>query len=222
MAKKIISLDELKAFKNKVYEKFIKKPEVEGTKGQVLKIVQLEDGTLANKWADAQTYKISLIDNDTLADVGEDIDLDSLSFEFVQTTDLGTKDTLTLLKEKVDGMESIERKQVEIVDGMATLGEEDYQTMKIDADTLIHLPNISNKIVLDIINGTKDNIVTFQTSGANVKSIKYKLKLNSYNVFTINLNEGKLVINKESDSNAELTDEDIANGIVEKYELGVD
>lgn len=222
MAKKIISLDELKAFKNKVYEKFIKKPEVEGTKGQVLKIVQLEDGTLANKWADAQTYKISLIDNDTLADVGEDIDLDSLSFEFVQTTDLGTKDTLTLLKEKVDRMESIERKQVEIVDGMATLGEEDYQTMKIDADILIHLPNITNKIVLDIINGTKDNIVTFQTSGANVKSIKYKLKLNSYNVFTINLNEGKLVINKESDSTAELTDEDIANGIVEKYELGVD
>lgn len=222
MAKKIISLDELKAFKDKVYEKFIKKPEVEGTKGQVLKIVQLEDGSLANKWADAQTYKISLIDNDTLADVGEDVDLDSLSFEFVQTTDLGTKDTLTLLKEKVDKMESIERKQVEIVDGMATLGEEDYQTMKIDADILIHLPNISNKIVLDIINGTKDNIVTFQTSGANVKSIKYKLKLDSYNVFTINLNEGKLVINKESDSNAELTDEDIANGIVEKYELGVD
>lgn len=222
MAKKIISLDELKAFKNKVYEKFIKKPEVEGTKGQVLKIVQLEDGSLANKWADAQTYKISLIDNDTLADVGEDVDLDSLSFEFVQTTDLGTKDTLTLLKEKVDKMESIERKQVEIVDGMATLGEEDYQTMKIDADILIHLPNISNKIVLDIINGTKDNIVTFQTSGTNARSIKYKLKLDSYNVFTINLNEGKLVINKESDSTAELTDEDIANGIVEKYELGVD
>ena len=222
MTKKFISLDELKVFKDKVYEKFIKKPEVDGTKGQVLKVVQLEDGSLANKWADAQTYKISLIDNDTLADVGEDIDLDSLSFEFVQTTDLATKDTLTLLKEKVDRMESIERKQVEIVDGIATLGEEDYQTMKIDADILIHLPNVTNKVVLDIINSTKDNIVTFQTSAANIRSIKYKLKLNSYNVFTINLNEGKLVINRESDSTPELTDEDIANGITEKYELGDD
>ena len=222
MAKKFISLDELKVFKDKVYEKFIKKPEVDGTKGQVLKVVQLEDGSLANKWADAQTYKVSLIDDDTLADAGQDIDLDNLTFEFVQATDLTTKDTLTLLKEKVDGMESIERKQVEVVDGVATLGEEDYQTMKIDADTLIHLPNITNKVVLDITNGTKDNIVTFQTSGTDVRNIKYKLKLDSYNVFTINLNEGKIVINKESDSNPELTDEDIANGIEEKYELGDD
>lgn len=66
MAKKIISLDELKAFKDKVYEKFIKKPAVDQTEESILVVGQ--DG--ATSWVVPQKITITLIDDATSDNAG--------------------------------------------------------------------------------------------------------------------------------------------------------
>ena len=64
--KKFISLDELKVFKNKVYEKFIKKPTVAQTEESILVVSQ--DGTTS--WIVPEKITMTLIDDDTSNDAG--------------------------------------------------------------------------------------------------------------------------------------------------------
>ena len=127
-----------------------------------------------------------------------------------------TDKTLQGAINELNGKEHIERANKTVTGNALTIGKEHYQQFTVNADTVATLPTdlAYRRIVLYVNCTTKDSILTLKyTKDANTDEIKFKLKQDSLNIFTLDCNETSFVITKESSEDAVLTSLEEQNGI---------
>ena len=135
-----------------------------------------------------------------------------LTIPTLDTTDKTLQGAINELNSK----EHIERANKTVTGNALTIGKEHYQQFTINADTVATLPTdlAYRRIVLYVNCTTKDSILTLKyTKDANTDEIKFKLKQDSLNIFTLDCNETSFVITKESSEDAVLTSTEEQNGI---------
>ena len=135
-----------------------------------------------------------------------------LTIPTLDTTDKTLQGAINELNSK----EHIERANKTVTGNALTIGKEHYQQFTINADTVATLPTdlAYRRIVLYVNCTTKDSILTLKyTKDANTDEIKFKLKQDSLNIFTLDCNETSFVVTKESSEDAVLTSTEEQNGI---------
>ena len=127
-----------------------------------------------------------------------------------------TDKTLQGAINELNGKEHIERANKTVTGNALTIGKEHYQQFTVNADTVATLPTdlAYRRIVLYVNCTTKDSILTLKyTKNTNTDEIKFKLKQDSLNIFTLDCNETSFVVTKESSEDAVLTSTEEQNGI---------
>ena len=127
-----------------------------------------------------------------------------------------TDKTLQGAIDELNSKEHIERANKTVTGNALTIGKEHYQQFTVNADTVATLPTdlAYKRIVLYVNCTTKDSILTLKyTKDANTDEIKFKLKQDSLNIFTLDCNETSFVVTKESSEDAVLTSTEEQNGI---------
>ena len=127
-----------------------------------------------------------------------------------------TDKTLQGAIDELNSKEHIERANKTVTGNALTIGKEHYQQFTVNADTVATLPTdlAYRRIVLYVNCTTKDSILTLKyTKNANTDEIKFKLKQDSLNIFTLDCNETSFVVTKESSEDAVLTSTEEQNGI---------
>ena len=135
-----------------------------------------------------------------------------LTIPTLSTTDKTLQGAINELNSK----EHIERANKTVTGNALTIGKEHYQQFTVNADTVATLPTdlAYRRIVLYVNCTTKDSILTLKyTKDANTDEIKFKLKQDSLNIFTLDCNETSFVVTKESSEDAVLTSTEEQNGI---------
>ena len=135
-----------------------------------------------------------------------------LTIPTLDTTDKTLQGAINELNSK----EHIERANKTVTGNALTIGKEHYQQFTVNADTVATLPTdlAYRRIVLYVNCTTKDSILTLKyTKNTNTDEIKFKLKQDSLNIFTLDCNETSFVITKESSEDAVLTSTEEQNGI---------
>ena len=135
-----------------------------------------------------------------------------LTIPTLSTTDKTLQGAINELNSK----EHIERVNKTVTGNALTIGKEHYQQFTVNADTVATLPTdlAYRRIVLYVNCTTKDSILTLKyTKNANTDEIKFKLKQDSLNIFTLDCNETSFVVTKESSEDAVLTSTEEQNGI---------
>ena len=135
-----------------------------------------------------------------------------LTIPTLDTTDKTLQGAINELNSK----EHIERANKTVTGNALTIGKEHYQQFTVNADTVATLPTdlAYRRIVLYVNCTTKDSILTLKyTKDANTDEIKFKLKQDSLNIFTLDCNETSFVVTKESSEDAVLTSTEEQNGI---------
>ena len=135
-----------------------------------------------------------------------------LTIPTLDTTDKTLQGAINELNSK----EHIERANKTVTGNALTIGKEHYQQFIVNADTVATLPTdlAYRRIVLYVNCTTKDSILTLKyTKDANTDEIKFKLKQDSLNIFTLDCNETSFVVTKESSEDAVLTSTEEQNGI---------
>ena len=135
-----------------------------------------------------------------------------LTIPTLNTTDKTLQGAINELNSK----EHIERANKTVTGNALTIGKEHYQQFTINADTVATLPIdlAYRRIVLYVNCTTKDSILTLKyTKDTNTDEIKFKLKQDSLNIFTLDCNETSFVVTKESSEDAVLTSTEEQNGI---------
>ena len=135
-----------------------------------------------------------------------------LTIPALSTTDKTLQGAINELNSK----EHIERANKTVTGNALTIGKEHYQQFTVNADTVATLPTdlAYRRIVLYVNCTTKDSILTLKyTKDANTDEIKFKLKQDSLNIFTLDCNETSFVVTKESSEDAVLTSTEEQNGI---------
>ena len=135
-----------------------------------------------------------------------------LTIPTLDTTDKTLQGAINELNNK----EHIERANKTVTGNALTIGKEHYQQFTVNADTVATLPTdlAYRRIVLYVNCTTKDSILTLKyTKDANTDEIKFKLKQDSLNIFTLDCNETSFVVTKESSEDAVLTSTEEQNGI---------
>lgn len=135
-----------------------------------------------------------------------------LTIPTLDTTDKTLQGAINELNSK----EHIERANKTVTGNALTIGKEHYQQFTVNADTVATLPTdlAYRRIVLYVNCTTKDSILTLKyTKDANTDEIKFKLKQDSLNIFTLDCNGTSFVVAKESSEDAVLTSTEEQNGI---------
>ena len=135
-----------------------------------------------------------------------------LTIPTLSTTDKTLQGAINELNSK----EHIERANKTVTGNALTIGKEHYQQFTVNADTVATLPTdlAYKRIVLYVNCTTKDSILTLKyTKNTNTDEIKFKLKQDSLNIFTLDCNETSFVVTKESSEDAVLTSTEEQNGI---------
>ena len=135
-----------------------------------------------------------------------------LTIPTLDTTDKTLQGAINELNSK----EHIERANKTVTGNALTIGKEHYQQFTVNADTVATLPTdlAYRRIVLYVNCTTKDSILTLKyTKNTNTDEIKFKLKQDSLNIFTLDCNETSFVVTKESSEDAVLTSTEEQNGI---------
>ena len=135
-----------------------------------------------------------------------------LTIPTLDTTDKTLQGAINELNSK----EYIERANKTVTGNALTIGKEHYQQFTVNADTVATLPTdlAYRRIVLYVNCTTKDSILTLKyTKNTNTDEIKFKLKQDSLNIFTLDCNETSFVVTKESSEDAVLTSTEEQNGI---------
>ena len=135
-----------------------------------------------------------------------------LTIPTLDTTDKTLQGAINELNSK----EHIERANKTVTGNALTIGKEHYQQFTVNADTVATLPTdlAYRRIVLYVNCTTKDSILTLKyTKDTNTDEIKFKLKQDSLNIFTLDCNETSFVVTKESSEDAVLTSTEEQNGI---------
>ena len=135
-----------------------------------------------------------------------------LTIPALSTTDKTLQGAINELNSK----EHIERANKTVTGNALTIGKEHYQQFTVNADTVATLPTdlAYRRIVLYVNCTTKDSILTLKyTKNTNTDEIKFKLKQDSLNIFTLDCNETSFVVTKESSEDAVLTSTEEQNGI---------
>ena len=135
-----------------------------------------------------------------------------LTIPTLDTTDKTLQGAINELNSK----EHIERANKTVTGNALTIGKEHYQQFTVNADTVATLPTdlAYRRIVLYVNCTTKDSILTLKyTKNTNTDEIKFKLKQDSLNIFTLDCNGTSFVVAKESSEDAVLTSTEEQNGI---------
>ena len=135
-----------------------------------------------------------------------------LTIPTLSTTDKTLQGAINELNSK----EHIERANKTVTGNALTIGKEHYQQFTVNADTVATLPTdlAYRRIVLYVNCTTKDSILTLKyTKNTNTDEIKFKLKQDSLNIFTLDCNETSFVVTKESSEDAVLTSTEEQNRI---------
>ena len=125
---------------------------------------------------------------------------------------LSTNDFTNEYKQKFDSLDHT--KTLVVIDKTVTLDDTQTQNLTIHEDITINLPtNLEFKrIILNLVSISENPVIITFTQ--NTENKRIKIAANSYNVFEIDLNRNNSIIRKFSDINAELTETEVNEGIL--------
>ena len=125
---------------------------------------------------------------------------------------LSTNDFTNEYKQKLDSLN--DTKTLVVIDKAVTLDDTQTQNLTIHEDVTINLPtNLEFKrITLNLVSISENPVIITFTQ--NTENKRIKIAANSYNVFEIDLNRNNSIIRKFSDINAELTETEANEGIL--------
>ena len=125
---------------------------------------------------------------------------------------LSTNDFTNEYKQKLDSLN--DTKTLVVIDKTVTLDDTQTQNLTIHEDITINLPtNLEFKrIILNLVSISENPVIITFTQ--NTENKRIKIAANSYNVFEIDLNRNNSIIRKFSDINAELTETEVNEGIL--------
>ena len=125
---------------------------------------------------------------------------------------LSTNDFTNEHKQKLDSLNYT--KTLVVIDKTVTLDDTQTQNLTIHEDVTINLPtNLEFKrIILNLVSISENPVII--TFIQNTENKRIKIAANSYNVFEIDLNRNNSIIRKFSDINAELTETEANEGIL--------
>ena len=125
---------------------------------------------------------------------------------------LSTNDFTNEYKQKLDSLN--DTKTLVVIDKTVTLDDTQTQNLTIHEDVTINFPtNLEFKrIILNLVSISENPVIITFTQ--NTENKRIKIAANSYNVFEIDLNSNNSIIRKFSDINAELTETEVNEGIL--------
>ena len=125
---------------------------------------------------------------------------------------LSTNDFTNEYKQKLDSLN--DTKTLVVINKTVTLDDTQTQNLTIHEDVTISLPtNLEFKrITLNLVSISENPVIISFTQ--NTENKRIKIAANSYNVFEIDLNSNNSIIRKFSDINAELTETEVNEGIL--------
>ena len=125
---------------------------------------------------------------------------------------LSTNDFTNEYKQKLDSLN--DTKTLVVIDKAVTLDDTQTQNLTIHEDITINFPtNLEFKrIILNLVSISENPVIITFTQ--NTENKRIKIAANSYNVFEIDLNRNNSIIRKFSDINAELTETEANEGIL--------
>ena len=125
---------------------------------------------------------------------------------------LSTNDFTNEYKQKLDSLN--DTKTLVVINKAVTLDDTQTQNLTIHEDVTINLPtNLEFKrIILNLVSISENPVIITFTQ--NTENKRIKIAANSYNVFEIDLNRNNSIIRKFSDINAELTETEVNEGIL--------
>ena len=125
---------------------------------------------------------------------------------------LSTNDFTNKYKQKLDSLN--DTKTLVVIDKAVTLDDTQTQNLTIHEDITINFPtNLEFKrIILNLVSISENPVIITFTQ--NTENKRIKIAANSYNVFEIDLNRNNSIIRKFSDINAELTETEVNEGIL--------
>ena len=125
---------------------------------------------------------------------------------------LSTNDFTNEYKQKLDSLN--DTKTLVVINKTVTLDDTQTQNLTIHEDVTINLPtNLEFKrIILNLVSISENPVIITFTQ--NTENKRIKIAANSYNVFEIDLNRNNSIIRKFSDINAELTETEVNEGIL--------
>ena len=125
---------------------------------------------------------------------------------------LSTNDFTNEYKQKLDSLDHT--KTLVVIDKTVTLDDTQTQNLTIHEDITINFPtNLEFKrIILNLVSISENPVIITFTQ--NTENKRIKIAANSYNVFEIDLNRNNSIIRKFSDINAELTETEVNEGIL--------
>ena len=125
---------------------------------------------------------------------------------------LSTNDFTNEYKQKLDSLN--DTKTLVVIDKAVTLDDTQTQNLTIHEDITINFPtNLEFKrIILNLVSISENPVIITFTQ--NTENKRIKIAANSYNVFEIDLNRNNSIIRKFSDINAELTETEVNEGIL--------
>ena len=125
---------------------------------------------------------------------------------------LSTNDFTNEYKQKLDSLNHT--KTLVVIDKTVTLDDTQTQNLTRQEDVTISLPtNLEFKrITLNLVSISENPVIITFTQ--NIENKRIKIAANSYNVFEIDLNRNNSIIRKFSDINAELTETEVNEGIL--------
>ena len=125
---------------------------------------------------------------------------------------LSTNDFTNEYKQKLDSLN--DTKTLVVINKAVTLHGTQTQNFTIHEDVTINLPtNLEFKrIILNLVSISENPVIITFTQ--NTENKRIKIAANSYNVFEIDLNRNNSIIRKFSDINAELTETEVNEGIL--------
>ena len=125
---------------------------------------------------------------------------------------LSTNDFTNEYKQKLDSLN--DTKTLVVINKAVTLDDTQTQNLTIHEDITINLPtNLEFKrIILNLVSISENPVII--TFIQNTENKRIKIAANSYNVFEIDLNRNNSIIRKFSDINAELTETEANEGIL--------
>ena len=125
---------------------------------------------------------------------------------------LSTNDFTNEYKQKLDSLNYT--KTLVVIDKTVTLDDTQTQNLTIHEDITINFPtNLEFKrIILNLVSISENPVII--TFIQNTENKRIKIATNSYNVFEIDLNRNNSIIRKFSDIDAELTETEANEGIL--------
>ena len=125
---------------------------------------------------------------------------------------LSTNDFTNEYKQKLDSLN--DTKTLVVINKAVTLDDTQTQNLTIHEDITINFPtNLEFKrIILNLVSISENPVIITFTQ--NTENKRIKIAANSYNVFEIDLNRNNSIIRKFSDINAELTETEANEGIL--------